>query len=455
MNSHDSITSVMEQTVAAGPARGAQSKLRKALPWATKGGLAIVDQGLISGSNFLLGILLARWLVPEQYGAYALAFSLFLLLSFLYHSMLLEPMAVFSGSAYHKSLRGYLRALVWIHLAITALTIVCLGGAAGIAFLRGEGNGLPGALLGVTIASPCILLFWLARRAYYMELSPARAATGAFVYCVLLVSGLFLLYRKGLLSPLTAYELMATGALVTATYLFVNLRKVLSSEEPGPTAREAWSKHWGYGRWALASALATWIPYYMYYPLLSMWFGMAPAGQLRALMNLALPLEQSFTALSCLFLPYAARLWDAEGAKGSSMINRRLTLLFTVGAVVYWAAMVPLKTQVFHLLYGGKYLEVAYLIPLVALETTLWSAAFGPTIVLRAMEAPQLVFQARMAASALSLVVGLPLTFKYGLWGCVVGIVVTNAVGLVMCMALLRRRVSNRAALEPAGAESS
>src|ERR1700691_3728197 len=49
--------------------------------WITKGGLAILDQGLISGSNFLIGILLARWLMPEQYGAFALAFYVFLLLS--------------------------------------------------------------------------------------------------------------------------------------------------------------------------------------------------------------------------------------------------------------------------------------------------------------------------------------------------------------------------------------
>ena len=52
--------------------------------WVTKGGLAIVDQGLISGSNFLIGILLARWLMPEAYGAFALAFSVFLLLSYVY-----------------------------------------------------------------------------------------------------------------------------------------------------------------------------------------------------------------------------------------------------------------------------------------------------------------------------------------------------------------------------------
>ena len=83
---------------------------RKVGRWVTKGGLAILDQGLISGSNFLIGILLARWLVPAQYGAFSLAFSVFLLLSYVYQSLLSEPQAVFSGSAYRQCLRGYLKA---------------------------------------------------------------------------------------------------------------------------------------------------------------------------------------------------------------------------------------------------------------------------------------------------------------------------------------------------------
>jgi len=93
--------------------------------WVTKGGLAIVDQGLISGSNFLIGILLARWLMPEQYGAFALAFSVFLLLSYVYQSFLAEPQAVFSGSAYSGSLRGYLKTLLGIHLILTCLASSC------------------------------------------------------------------------------------------------------------------------------------------------------------------------------------------------------------------------------------------------------------------------------------------------------------------------------------------
>jgi O-antigen/teichoic acid export membrane protein len=416
--------------------------LRTATRWATKGGLAILDQALISGSNFLVGIFLARWLAPAQYGAYALAFSVSLLLTFLYQSLLLEPMAVFSGSAYRKSLRGYLGALLWVHVWLTGPGLVVMGAATIVAYRRGSANGLPGALLGVTLAAPCILLFSLARRAYYMKLAPARAAVGAFLYCVIVNGGLFVVYQRGWMSPFSAFALMAVGALFTSAYLLFHVRTTLVDEVSGPNLSQTWSRHWDYGRWALATSAATWIPYYMYYPLLSAFTGLTQAGQLRALMNLALPLEQSFTALACLFLPYAARLHGEGGTSAARVLTRRITILYVGGAAAYWMIVIPMKAQFFHLLYNGKYMEVTYLLPFVAAETILWSAAFGPTIVLRGMESPKSVFYARCAASALSLTVGVPLTLKYGLWGCVLGIVLANAAALLFAVVLLRRKLA-------------
>ena len=61
----------------------------------------------------------------------------------------------------------------------------------------GKADGFPGALAGVAIASPCILFFWLLRRSYYMNLAPARAAIGAFIYFVLTTGGLFVVYQEG------------------------------------------------------------------------------------------------------------------------------------------------------------------------------------------------------------------------------------------------------------------
>ena len=102
----------------------------KVLPWAAKGGLALLDYGFYSGANFLLGILLARWMAPEQYGAYALAFSIFILVTFLYQALLLEPLSVFSGTTYRSNLRGYLKSNLWLHWGISLAICLLLGGAA-------------------------------------------------------------------------------------------------------------------------------------------------------------------------------------------------------------------------------------------------------------------------------------------------------------------------------------
>src|ERR1039457_1871962 len=89
------------------------------MPWVGKGSLVILDQGLISGSNFLIGILLARWLAPEAYGAYALAFSVFLFLSGFHNALLLEPMSVFGPASYRDQLRAYLGKLLQLNFLLT------------------------------------------------------------------------------------------------------------------------------------------------------------------------------------------------------------------------------------------------------------------------------------------------------------------------------------------------
>src|SRR5450432_3613869 len=176
---------------------------------------------------------------------------------------------------------------------------------------------------------------------------------------------------------------------------------------------------------------------------------MAQAGQLKALMNLSLRMEQSYTALSILFLPYAARVCREKGVASSGPLVRRITLLFVGGAIAYWAILIPFKRPVFQLLYAGKYMEVAHFIPYVALGTTLWSAAFGPAIMLRAIEAPDSIFYARLVASALSLLVGVPATKYFGLWGVVWSIIIANLSAFLISLYILHRKSNSLSAQKP------
>src|SRR5207245_2746944 len=101
-------------------------------------------------------------------------FSFFLLLSVLYQSLVLEPMSVFAGAMPARSLGGYVRTLFWIHAALSIAVAVVLAIAA-VVTSRLHMPALPSAFAGLALASPVILLFWLARRIYYIRFSPGPA----------------------------------------------------------------------------------------------------------------------------------------------------------------------------------------------------------------------------------------------------------------------------------------
>ena len=86
--------------------------------WLLKGGASIADEATVSGANFALGVLLGRWLEPVQYGAFALAYSLFLLIGTFHTSVLTEPMLVFGSGRFAARFRRYIGLLTIGHLGI-------------------------------------------------------------------------------------------------------------------------------------------------------------------------------------------------------------------------------------------------------------------------------------------------------------------------------------------------
>ena len=423
---------------------------RKVLRWLNRGGLAILDQGLISGSNFLVSILLARWLVTESYGAYAVAFGIFVLLTLVYSALILEPMSVYGGSAYRNCLRGYVRSLLKMHAVVSLAFAALVSLGAVLVSYSGRDAGLAGALFGVALASPCVLLLWVLRRALYLKMHSGRAAMGAMFYFVLMVAGLWVFNRESLLTPFNALLLMGGAALVASMLLLAFVRVDLARDEvKAPNLAEACEKHWTYGRWALASSFVAWIPAYIFLPLLTAFAGMAQSGELKALTNFVAPLDQTLAALSLLFLPHAARVRAEQSHQDVRALTRNLLALSIAGSAAYWLIVINLKGPIFSLLYSGKYGDVAYLLPAVALGSILWSAAYGPAIALRAMESPKSVFTAYLVTSIVCILVGVPATRYFGLRGAIWSGNLADFASLIVILFILYRKLNQGLSVAP------
>lgn len=208
--------------------------------WVNANGLTVLDPSLISGSNFVISILLARWLTPTMYGAYAVAFAIFTLLMLIYSSLMSEPMALFGSSLYRDNLRSYVRSLLSIQLPLSLAMFFVLAAAAAVIRVTSMGAGLSGALTGLAIAAPCVQLLWLARSFY--RRTPRFAVRGGFAYLSLVLAALYVVKRYGSLSPFSAFLLMGLGASGTAVIMFRKIFASVPTTGPKLRARAVWSR---------------------------------------------------------------------------------------------------------------------------------------------------------------------------------------------------------------------
>ena len=425
---------------------GSRTNLKTLSRWLQKGFWAVSDQGLFATSNFLLGVLLARWLTPQDYGAFAMVFAIFLLVSTLHTGLLTEPVLVFGASKYESRLSEYLGSLLYGHLGFVVLSsfpllLVCLGLA-----ISGS-RELSMVLLALVLTGPFILLLWLMRRACYARRAPSLAASGGALYMALMLAGAYALYQLEWLSAGSAFGVMGISSLVVGLWLAVRLRVKLPSFRYDELTRESLINHWKYGRWTAAVQLLMACPLSIYYLLLPVWGGLEDSASLRALMNLVLPVTMAVVALSYILLPTLVR---ARGGIGFDTLVRLPLTLFVLGALAYWLFLGLFHEQLVAWLYGGQYAEVAYLLWLLGLVTVGHAAVAVLSVALQALERPDHLFWAYALSTMTALTLGLMMLSVWGVFGAVVGMLMSEVVAVgTMTYLFVALRASVRVGKEP------
>jgi O-antigen/teichoic acid export membrane protein len=400
----------------------------------------MVDQLLASGSNFVLAIVLARWLEVNEYGAYAVSFAVFLLLATIYQGVLLVPFSVLAMTTYKDRPSQYLGALIRIHVFITAMAAVLLWLASVFTEWLLPDSHLAGSLAGLAIAVPGVLTYWLARAAWYTTLRPGPAALGAAGYAGLLLGMVAWLRYTQVLSSWSAFAAMAAAGFITGVILLARLKPEFraSGETPGMPAREAWQEGWALGRWELAVAAAQWLPMNLCYPLSAGILGTGQTAALRALQNLAQPVNHAVTAVLRLATPYICGRFGEQGT--AALPSVYLLTAATMGTTSLYVLVVSWFAEpLVALVYGGRFHAAAPLLPLILISTTLASGLESLAVGLRAARSSRRLFHAHLAAGFCYAITGVPAAIRWGLAGVVVTLALASAVGIVAAGILLGR----------------
>ena len=418
--------------------------VRGVLPWALRAGSSVLQQGMFAGAHFAVNVLLARWLTPAAYGAFALVYSLSLLLLLLYMALFFEPLLVFGPGRYAASFPRYIRVLVRAHLLFflpIGLGIVVVSPF--IRHLYGREAGT--AFLALTVVSPMLLLVWLCRASFYAQLKPHAGTVAGVLYFVVLLGGVYLLRYSGRLEPWTALGGMGLGSLLVSIgcLFWLRTRQAPTERSGGLRFSDVVSEHWSYGKWAALTGLAMWVPANLYYAILPSKFGLAGTAELRALMNLMYPLLHTVTALVLLLIPVLVRQREGHGLTQMKRTIEQLIALFVPVGLVYLLLLALFFRPLLQLLYAGQYHEVSrpVVICLGLLPVTSGIAGvLGAGI--RALERPRLVFWAYLLSSATAIFAGIPLTLDRGVWGAALALVLGDIPVIAMLALFLIRTKS-------------
>jgi len=413
---------VFSESVAFVPERGPASTLARARSFVSKAFLTVTDQALFSGANFVANILLARWLTADGYGAYSLAYAVFLFFLAAYMAVMIEPMVIFGAGRYDCALGQYLKTLLRMHgAAIVPLSALLVAAALIISRLYSAEAGH--ALLGVAVGGGMILLYWMVRRVFYVVADPRRCVLGSALYFIALTGSVGLLKIAGALTALSTLIGMGVASLLTSALLLWVFLRSADMDSPGPSFREAVREHWRYGRWALASAALAWFPGQIYYAILPAWLGLSGSAALRALTNFAMPVLQSISALNLLLLPALVRNRHDGGRASMNRTIAQYLAIFSAGCLLYMLVLWAFRNEAFQIFYGGRYSEyrgLPFLLAGLLPVGTCLSAVLGNA--LRAIERPDRMFQAYIGSAIMAAAAGLPLAMRFGVTGALAGI---------------------------------
>jgi O-antigen/teichoic acid export membrane protein len=391
---------------------------------ARQGILSLADQGVVSATNFLTGVIIARACSKEELGLYMLGFSLILLVTDLQTSLISTPYMVYAPRLKDDAHALYTGSTLLHQLALSLPIVLALACGAFVAASGVGPRGLGPVMWALVAVIAFIMLRDYARRVCFARLHMKTALLIDGAVGGIQIGGLLLLAYFDLLSASRVYWLvgMACG-MVALGWLVANEKNLTLS------ARQAISdfrRNWSFGKWVFLSGLVWAISMNLYPWLLAAFHGTASAGIWAACLGVVALGNPAVLGVQNFLGPKIAHVYAEDGARALRRFVLRasaafaLPMLFFCVAMIFWGG--PLVT----LLYGHQYAGNGLVVAILAWNLLVSAVAFSFSRALFAVERAATDFAAGLAGLVAMLILGVSFVRSFGMLGASLGLLIAN-----------------------------
>ncbi|MFE1308907.1 hypothetical protein [Streptomyces sp. NPDC058755] len=382
-----------------------------------------IDQALSSASNFLVSALAAHSLAPREFGAFALAFAVYLLLLGVSRALCTEPLAVRYTAQEQVVFDAGARRAVG---SVTVLGLLLGGACLAVGLLIGGSAG--GALVALGVAAPALLVQDAWRYVFFASGRVRSAALNDFVW-VLAQVGLFGLMSGGVLPRSGPIMIIAWGA-GAGLGAVLGLRQ--SRIVPAWSSLPGWVREHSdlCGRFAGEFIAAAGAVHLVNFGI-GVTAGLAAAGSIRGALLVFGPLSMILMAAAVVLLPEFVR--NAHFSVDVLTRNARLASWALFGVSVVWG-LVCLATpaSIGQRLLGQNWPGMRSVLPQIAVMMCGAGASVGATLGLRAVGAARRSLRARLSIIPVTIVGGLLGASLWSAAGAAMGFAVASVTGAVI-----------------------
>lgn len=326
----------------------------------------LADQAIVSGSNFITGILLARFLGPQSFGMFVLLQSVVLYFNSFQTALIFQPMMSAAPKLADKPRANYLHGVFALQLMLcSGIGALILMVASILLALNMEQHlGINFSIMAAVIAA--LLTFQLQdwqRRYYFVQEKPSSAFVIDSISYGTQISLLGIAYVNGQLTVATAFAIIATASFTAFTVGFLrdSLMPVFFH------ARKVLNEGWRVGRDYLVAWQLQWLGTQGVLMFSAGTIGAGPVGGIRAAQNIVGPINILFLAMENVVPVVAAKRFSQQGIQGLLAYLARITTFGSVLLIPVLLILAVFSSQIIEFLYGRSYVGYAVLV--------IWQAA--------------------------------------------------------------------------------
>lgn len=401
---------------------------------------ALADQAVVSGSNFILGILLARMLGIAEFGVYSLAMLVILFANMIQQSAINAPMMSIGPKQVKADMPTYYGSVFAQSIIFSSVSAILTFLGVKILSSSIESWNIESLALPLSINVFLVQMQDFIRRYFYTAEKPACSFITDFIRYIGLIVFLGIMFWGASISLNAQYVFWASSVFTLISIIFL-IKNFLGLSFSLVAFKIHLKRHWNFSKWLTASAFLQWFTGNIFTITAGTMLGTSAVGALKAAQSLLGITHIVFLALENIVPIKAAKLYHNKQIEQMKQYLTKTAIIGVTCVIIVSAIFAIYPKFWFSLLFGEEFVQYSYLIRYICVFYIIVSLLLPIRFALRAIEDNKIFFYAYVLISVLSIISVVWVVGTFGVEGVAVASIITQVILVILASWYLRKRL--------------